>query len=206
MTWLLKYFKESSERRDGPSEKRSVRRQLGKLYTNNDGVGAVEFALIAPMLLVVYLMAFELTVGLSISKKVSMAGSTIGDLISREEKLNKEFLAASTDVSKAMFVPYPSKNLAIKVTGIKVNDKKEATVVWSWSSVGGVPYTAGTTPIVPSEFRTPDVFLVRTELSATHELLMWLPGLSGSSTKTLTMGREFFFRQRLSRDIVCTDC
>lgn len=206
MDLFLKYFKNSVETQHGSSAKRTVRSMLEKLFRQKDGVGAVEFALIAPMLLVVYLVAFELTIAMSVAKKASMAGSTIGDLISREEKLNKEFLATSTDVSKAMFVPYPSNKLAIKITGIKVNDKKEASIVWSWSSAGGVPYVAGTTPIVPSEFRTPDVFLVRTELSVSHELLMWLPGLSGSSAKERTIGREFFFRQRLSRDIVCTDC
>lgn len=206
MARFQKYFEKYSTLHGISSAKRTIGEAFAKFCRDRDGVGAVEFALIAPMLLVLYLMAFELTIGMSISKKVAMAGSTIGDIVSREEKLNKAFLATSTDVSKAMFVPYPSKNLAIKITGIKVDDKKAAKVVWSWSSGGGVPYTAGTTPVVPAEFRTPDVFLVRTELSVSHELLMWLPGLSGNSTKTLTIGREFFFRQRLSRDIVCTDC
>ncbi|KPF44504.1 TadE/TadG family type IV pilus assembly protein [Rhizobium sp. AAP43] len=180
--------------------------RLTDLWRDRQGVGAVEFALIAPMLLVVYLMAFELTIGLSISKKTSMAASTIGDLISREDKVTKVSLATSSDVAKAMFVPYPSKDLLIKITGIKIDDKEAAKVAWSWSSTGVAPYVVGSTPTIPSDLVEPSIFLVRTELSVSHELLMWLPGLTGSSTKTLTLGREFFFRQRLSKDIECSDC
>lgn len=177
-----------------------------RFLRDRQGVGGVEFAILAPMLIVLYLMAFELTMGLSVVKKTSMASSTIADLVARQETVNKAFLATMTDVSGAVFVPYASNDLVIKVSGIKIDAAKSPKVIWSWSNTGVAPYAVGTVPPVPADMLAADTFLVRSEVSVSHELMMYLPGLSGTQAKSLTIAREFYFRQRLGADVACTDC
>ncbi|MFN3502216.1 MAG: TadE/TadG family type IV pilus assembly protein [Allorhizobium sp.] len=177
-----------------------------RLIGDRQGVGGVEFAIVAPMLIVLYLMAFELTMGLSVAKKTSMASSTIADLVSREEEVDKTFLAAMADVSGAIFVPYPSKDLLIKVSAIKIDSSKAAKVVWSWSTTGVAPYAVGTDAPVPADMLVADTFLIRSELSVSHELMMYLPGLSGTEAKSLTIAREYYFRQRLGTEVKCGNC
>lgn len=179
---------------------------MRRLVDDRQGVGGVEFAIVAPMLIVLYLMAFELTLGLSVAKKTSMASSTVADLVARQENVNKAFLATMSDVSGAIFVPYPSNDLVIKVSGIKIDSSKSAKVAWSWSTTGVAPYAVGTTAPVPADMLVADTFLIRSELSVSHELMMYLPGLSGTQAKSLTIGREFYFRQRLGTEVTCTDC
>lgn len=179
---------------------------LRRLVRDRQGVGGVEFAIIAPMLIVLYLMAFELTMGLSVAKKTSLASSTVADLVARQEKVNKAFLTTMTDVSGAIFVPYPSKNLVIKVSAIRIDAAKAAKVAWSWSTTGVAPYAVGTNAPVPSDMLVANTFLIRSELSVSHELMMYLPGLTGTETKNLTLAREFYFRQRLGTEVTCTDC
>ncbi|WP_246727451.1 TadE/TadG family type IV pilus assembly protein [Agrobacterium sp. MA01] len=179
---------------------------LKRLMGDRQGVGGVEFALVAPMLIVLYLMAFELTMGLSVAKKASMASSTIADLVSREEAVDKTFLAGMADVSGAIFVPYPSKDLLINVSAIKIDSSKAAKVLWSWSTTGVAPYAAGTDAPVPADMLVADTFLIRSELSVSHELMMYLPGLSGTEAKNLTIAREYYFRQRLGTEIKCGNC
>jgi Flp pilus assembly protein TadG len=179
---------------------------LRRLARDRRGVGGVEFAIIAPMLIVLYLMAFELTMGLSVAKKTSLASSTVADLVARQEKVNKAFLATMTDVSGAIFVPYASNDLVIKVSGIKIDAAKAPKVVWSWSTTGVAPYAVGTDAPVPSDMLVENTFLIRSELSVSHELMMYLPGLTGTETKNLTLAREFYFRQRLGTEVTCTDC
>lgn len=179
---------------------------LKRLMGDRQGVGGVEFALVAPMLIVLYLMAFELTMGLSVAKKASMASSTIADLVSREEAVDKTFLAGMADVSGAIFVPYPSKDLLINVSAIKIDSSKAAKVLWSWSTTGVAPYAAGTDAPVPADMLVADTFLVRSELSVSHELMMYLPGLSGTEAKNFTIAREYYFRQRLGTEIKCQGC
>lgn len=179
---------------------------LKRFGEDRQGVGGVEFALIAPMLIVLYLMAFELTMGLSVAKKTSMASSTIADLVARQDKVDKVFLGEMKDVSDAIFVPYPSKNLLIKISAIKIDSTKAAKVLWSWSTTGVAPYAAGSTAPVPADMLVPDTYLIRSELSVSHELMMYLPGLSGTQAKSLTISREFYFRQRLGQDVKCVGC
>ena len=179
---------------------------MRRLVDDRQGVGGVEFAIVAPMLIVLYLMAFELTMGLSVAKKTSMASSTVADLVARQENVNKAFLATMSDVSGAIFVPYPSNDLVIKLSGIKIDSSKSAKVAWSWSTTGVAPYAVGTTAPVPADMLVADTFLIRSELSVSHELMMYLPGLSGTQAKSLTIGREFYFRQRLGTEVTCTDC
>lgn len=183
-----------------------ARSTFKRFLHDRQGVGGVEFAIVAPMLIVLYLMAFELTMGLSVAKKTSMASSTVADLVARQEKVNKTFLATMADVSGAVFVPYPSNNLVIKVSAIKIDATKAAKVAWSWSTTGVAPYAVGTTAPVPADMLVADTFLIRSELSVTHELMMYLPGLSGTQAKSLTIGREFYFRQRLGTEVTCSDC
>lgn len=179
---------------------------LARLANDRRGVGGVEFAIIAPMLLVLYLMAFELTMGLSVAKKTSMASSTVADLVARQETVTKAFLTTMSDVTGAIFVPYPSNDLLIKVSAIKIDSAKAPKVAWSWSTTGVAPYAVGTTAPVPSDMLVADTFLIRSELSVSHELMMYLPGFSGTDAKSLTISREFYFRQRLGTEVTCSDC
>jgi hypothetical protein len=54
--------------------------------------------------------------------------------------------------------------------------------------------------------RTPTSFLVRAEISVTHQLFMVMPGLLPSQLQTITMGRQYFYRQRVGTSIACTGC
>ncbi|PJI40850.1 MAG: hypothetical protein CTR54_15535 [Rhizobium sp.] len=171
-----------------------------------DGIGGVEFALLAPVLIVLYLCAFELMTGFSVSKKVSMAASTVADLVSRTDKVSTTDLEGMIDVTNAVFPPYGVDNLSLRITGVTVDAARQAKVAWSWSNSGAAPYAVGSTVDVPDDMRGEETFLIRSELSVDHELLMYLPALSGSQIKEITIRREFFFRQRINTNITCTDC
>lgn len=179
---------------------------LKRLKEDRAGMGAVEFALLVPMLIVVYLASFELTMGLSVNKKVSSATSTVADLVTRQKNVDKAFLAAMGDVAKAIFAPYGTSGLSLKITGIKIDATSKSTVAWSWANNGVAPYTSGNAIGVPSGMLSPDTFLVHTELSVPHELLMYLPNFSGSEIKYITLAKDFYFRQRIGAEIACADC
>ena len=47
---------------------------------------------------------------------------------------------------------------------------------------------------------------VRAELSVPHTLLMFLPGLASTETRSITISRTYFYRQRVGDNIACSDC
>ncbi|MFB9951673.1 TadE/TadG family type IV pilus assembly protein [Rhizobium puerariae] len=180
--------------------------RLRQLARDRRGVGAVEFALLAPLLLSLYITSFELTLGLSISKRVSRTASAVADLVSRETTVNKAFLATMKDVANSLFVPYTAHDLAIRVTGVTIDASGNPKVAWSWKDDNTVPYVVGSPVDVPSTLRTPSSFLIRSEVSVNHELLMVLPGLMSTDLRVVPIEREYFYRQRLGSSVDCSNC
>ncbi|MCF1435714.1 MULTISPECIES: TadE/TadG family type IV pilus assembly protein [Rhizobium/Agrobacterium group] len=177
------------------------------LALDRSGVGAVEFALIVPLLLVLYLGAFELTMALSVSQRATTSAGAIADIVARQQKtVNKAFLATMPDVLKAMFAPTATTGYALKITGIKVDSNVKATIAWSWAQDGSKPYATGATVTLPSGMAAANAFFVHAELTIPHELVTYLPGFTGSSVSTITIARDYYFRQRENGEIACSDC
>lgn len=177
-----------------------------RFSADESGMGAVEFALLMPLLIFVYLVSFELTIGLSVNKKVTNAASAVADLVTRQTNVDKTYLASMDDVAQAIFVPYGASGLSLKITGIKIDSSSKATVAWSWANDGTTPYAAGNAITVPSSMLSADTFLVHSELTIPHELLMYLPNMSGSEIKSIMLGKDFYYRQRVGTEITCSDC
>nr|WP_250809175.1 TadE/TadG family type IV pilus assembly protein [Neorhizobium tomejilense] len=180
--------------------------RLKQLVADRRGVGAVEFALIAPLLLSLYITSFEITIGLSVSKRVTHSASTIADLVTRETSVDETMLMTMKAVTASLFAPYTPDRLSIKVTGVTLDAAGNPTVAWSWDEENGRPYAIGSAVPVPADMHIASSFLVRAEVSVHHELLMFMSGLLPSEVRDLTISREYFYRQRLGDSVNCTNC
>ncbi len=180
--------------------------QMRRFASDVQGIGGVEFALIAPLLLFLYITSFELTIGLSVSKRVTRTASTVADLVTQQAKVTTSDLQQMTSVANAIFTPYQPQNLKMKITGVTIDASSNPTVAWSWAQDGSRPYSNGSTVNVPTDMRSASTFLVRAEVSVTHQLLMFMPGLMPSSLQTITLNREFYYRQRVGTSITCDGC
>lgn len=177
-----------------------------RLVREKDGVGAVEFALIVPILLIIYLMSFEITVAISITRKTTHASSDIADLVTQKSTVDRAFLSTMPNVAKATIAPYSSNGLTLKLSGINIDGTSIARIAWSWQSTGGTPYAVGSVTTIPSDLAIPNSFVVRSELSLPYSLLLYLPGMSGTQTQSFTIKKDFYYRQRVGNNITCSDC
>lgn len=180
--------------------------RLRQLMRDRSGVGAVEFALIVPLLLCLYITAFELTIGLSIAKRTTRSASTIADLVTQQTSVSPTWLATMKDATAAIFAPYTAQDLSIKITGITVDANSNPTVKWSWDQANGKPYTAGSTVSLPADLKTASTFVVRAEVSVSHQLFMVMPGLLPSKLQTITISRQYYYRLRVGSDLSCSLC
>ncbi|HEV7415926.1 MAG TPA: TadE/TadG family type IV pilus assembly protein [Tianweitania sediminis] len=179
---------------------------IRQLCCDRSGAGAVEFALIAPLLLMIYLTVFELTIGLSISKRVARASGTIADLVTQQEvPVTKSFLANMPNVAASIFVPYGVPTTHIKVTGIEM-EGSTPKVKWSWDEKGAEPHAAGATIEIPENMKVSGAFIVHAEVSVPHQLLMFMPGLIPSEMRNITISRDYYYRARTGKVITCEDC
>ncbi len=51
------------------------------------GAGAVEFAIVAPLLIAAYIGAFELSLGFTVARKVGRASSAVSDIVTQEQQV-----------------------------------------------------------------------------------------------------------------------
>lgn len=179
--------------------------RLYALLHDRKGAGAVEFAIIIPLLIMGYLGAFEVSVGIGVSRKVAHASSTVAELLTRESQVDKATLDGMKDVVKAAMVPYKLSNYTLKITGITVNAAGKGTVIWSRDQNGATPYKAGTSIVLPSELSAVNTFVVRAELVVPHELMLLSPNLSNTLHK-INISKTYYYQQRLGDQITCKDC
>ena len=178
-----------------------------RLAHDKSGIGAIEFAILVPVLLMLYLGALQTTLALSAAQRATRAAGTVADLITQQASVNKATLAGMPSVASAIFVPFTITGMTLKITGITIDATSKATVTWSWAQDGTTPYTVGSTvSTVPTDINKASSFLVRAELAAPYQLISFGPDFLPSGYNTITIQRQYFYRQRTGTSIACSDC
>ncbi|HEV7346393.1 MAG TPA: TadE/TadG family type IV pilus assembly protein [Devosia sp.] len=121
---------------------RRVRQSLGILLTRfrrvEDGTAAVEFALVLPIMLMLYIGSVEVSLLISMDRKLQSVAGALGDLVARSDgsisagTLDDYFKAAA-----GIMTPHSTDELKQVVTQVKLTDTGIATVVWSREYSGG---------------------------------------------------------------------
>jgi Flp pilus assembly protein TadG len=201
-----------TEAADEPTNPRgfliTLRARIRRFASERSGASAIEFAFLAPILIAIYISSFEITAGYSVSQKTLKAAGSIADIVTRQETVNKAFLSEMIDAAESTIAPSPALGLKLKITGVTIDSSGNAKVLWSWNESGGVPYTKGSTVNVPADMKKPSSFMVRSELSVQHTMLLFFGGPTSlqPSSRSITINREFYYRQRLGADVPCSDC
>jgi Flp pilus assembly protein TadG len=177
-------------------------------WRDRKGTGAIEFAIIAPLLIMAYIGCFEISVGFNVARKVSRASSTVADVLTQMPKVDKASLDGMKTVLKSVMSPFQVEDgqYTLKMTGIKMTAPGVGEVTWSYDQAGGAPYKAGSTVTMPSDISAVNTFIVRSELVIPHEILLFAPGLSKSAVNTIDISKTSYFRQRVGTEIKCSDC
>lgn len=118
-----------------------------------EGAAVVEFALIMPLLLLLYLGTVEGGRLISYDRRLTTVASSLGDLVARHEsaitqaELDDYFTAAEAVIS-----PLAAVGLKQVVTNILVDNVGDATVVWSRPHNGGTAHAVGAAYDLPDAF------------------------------------------------------
>lgn len=123
---------------------------LRRLIRENRGISAVEFALLVPVMVTLFLGGSEITQGITIKRKTTIATRTIADLVSQSSTLTDADITAIFTATSAVLAPYPATNLKLVITSVQIDANNAATVVWSSGHNGGTARTAGTPVTLPT--------------------------------------------------------
>ncbi len=190
-----------------------IRNQVRRLSRDSKGAAAVEFALIAPLLITLYLGTQEISLALNINKKVGRTSSAVGDLIAQEDtEIAVADLKDIMKVGAATMQPYSITKPELWITGIQISTAGAATVAWSQKLVENttysVPYAAGSAVVVPAKLKINDSFLVKVETKLKYRpITSWTITTNKSSGYAyFNMAEIYYLRPRNSNSLACIGC
>jgi Flp pilus assembly protein TadG len=117
---------------------------------DSQAVAAVEFALIVPFLITLYLGSIEAAALYTVDKRISSISSTIGDLVAQWDPddpdysyLTASILTDYMNASTGILTPYSTVGLKIVVSLVQVKDNGTTKVLWSRANAAGTVKTVG---------------------------------------------------------------
>jgi len=127
---------------------RGLLSRLARLVKRDErGVAAVEFALLAPVLVMLFIGIVEICHAVTIDRRVSQAAHSTADLVTQKQDLCTADAADIMNIVGQLLAPYNATPLNIAIIGVRVNgtDTTQGTVTWSYSYNGAsAPSTGGT--------------------------------------------------------------
>lgn len=125
---------------------------LTRFARDRRGVSAVEFALIAPILIAMYLGAAQLSLALSADRKVSNAALVVADLTAQRDTVSNAEIADYFAAGRAMAAPLNGANLALRVSSVRMSEDGE--IFLAWSQADGMA-AASAAPSLPAGLLVP---------------------------------------------------
>lgn len=120
-------------------------------------VAAVEFALILPPLLLLYLGTIEGSSLITVDRRVELISGSIGDLVARWDPEAGDIPSGTLqdyfEASEVIFFPYDRTNLTMVVSVLEVQPDDSVLVVRSCAYNGGSAHAADSEYAVPVNMR-----------------------------------------------------
>ena len=132
------------------------------------GSAAVEFALIIPVVMLLYYGMVEATQALLVNRRASYIATAVGDLATQSAQLRQADIDDIFAVSAAVMKPFPSTNnvLGIRITSVQFDSSGNATIAWTRSNGGSVPEM--TVASIEPQLKVPNTALLRAETRYTY--------------------------------------
>jgi Flp pilus assembly protein TadG len=174
----------------------ALSQRLVGLARDQRGVTAVEFAMLLPLMLTLYLGSVEISQGVAIDRKVTLTARTIADLASQSTTLSTADMSNILGAASSVIAPYDASQLKVTVSQIKIDSNGNATIAWS-NTQGGTAHGVGSGVTLPAALNIANTWLIWGEASYTYR-----PTIGYVVTGTLNLSDQIYMRPRLSNCVV----
>ena len=175
-----------------------LHRRLGGLANDERGVSAVEFAMLLPLMLTLYLGAVEVSQAIGADRKVTLTARSVADLVSQVSSINNAGMTNSLNAASTVMAPFSTANLKVVVSSVTVDAQGKATIAWS-DTLNGAAHAKGSTVALPAALAVPNSTLIWSEVQYSYT-----PVIGYVMTGSVTLKDQIYMRPRLSDSVART--
>jgi Flp pilus assembly protein TadG len=165
------------------------------LVNDQRGVSSVEFAMLLPLMITLYLGTVEISQGVGIDRKVTLTTRTVADLASQVSTINNADMTNLLNASAAVIVPYDTSQLKVTVSEITIDNNGTAKIAWS-DTLNGTKRAVGSTVTLPAALNVANTSLIWSEVAYTYK-----PAIGYVVTGTLNLSDQIYMRPRLANSV-----
>jgi Flp pilus assembly protein TadG len=190
-----------------------LRQEAARLFSDSSAIAATEFAVIVPLMLVLFFGTVEFSSGVAVDRKVTLTSRTLSDLTSQARASTANAVYAGVNdsdlqnvftASIAIIKPYSVTPMTAQISEIYVDSSRVATIQWSRAaSVGSDNATTATLgassrnpndiiSTVPAQLLVPQTYLIMSEVSYLYTPL----GIGYVMKSNLTLSDVSYSRPR----------
>jgi Flp pilus assembly protein TadG len=172
-----------------------LRHQIARFSKDRSGMSAVEFAMLLPLMMTLYLGTSEISQGISINRKVTLTARSLSDLASQPTNITNADMTNILNAASAVVAPYTVSNLKATVSEVTIDANGKATVTWS-DTYQGTARSVGSTVTLPTALDVANTSLILGEVTYTYK-----PPIGYVVTGTLTLKDQMYMRPRQSNSV-----
>ncbi len=173
-------------------------RILSRFRRDTRGVAAVEFALIAPVLVALYIGLAEFCQAYMADQRASHLTSQIADIVARSDVVTVDELADIFAIGDILMTPFPTATLGVRISS--VTRGTDGIVRVDWSRGDGMDPRSGVVT-VPDGLITNGQSLILSE--ATYDYTSPINDLLPGTTQ---FSHSFYLRPRQVDQVGCSNC
>lgn len=147
---------------------RRLRQRLRRFSAAKKGLAALEFAIIAPMMIFLLFGSVDLIDVLGANKRAQNAAASIADVVARDTEVSNAEIAGLWEALDILMFPNAGQSMQMRVTSVRIVNSSTARVVWS-EGRGMTPRTTNSTVSLPGAMMTPGTSVIMTESEFPYE-------------------------------------
>ena len=155
--------------------KPSLRQRLGRLRGSavhrfaaaSSGMAAIEFAMIAPVMILMYFGVTEIADAYDANTKATAVASTAADLIAQEKIVCDAEMTDVFTALNAIMYPFPPNNMKIRISSLIDNGNGTVKVAWS-DGQNITPRTVNSAVTIPAGLVTTGGSVIMAEVTYTY--------------------------------------
>ncbi len=177
-----------------------MRRPFRRLIRDERGVSAVEFAMLLPLMITLYIGGVEVSSAIAVDRKVTLVARTLGDLVAQSTSVNANDMTNILNAASSVVQPYSGSLIQVTVSRVDVDGNSVAKVVWS-KTKNGTARAPNSTVTLPPALNTANTSLIWAESQYAYT-----PTMGYVITGTLQLRDQIYMRPRLSDTVACNAC